>query len=363
MWVKRLRLRWFRNYALLDQVLSPGATLLVGDNAQGKTNLLEAVLLLCVGRSHRTPRERELIYEGASFSIARIDMQRAGIDHRLELRMRVHGNRQVLLDDVPAKKIGELMGRLNAVLFSPEDLKMIKEGPSERRRFVDMELSQLRPAYFYAIQRYRIALKQRQRVLAEWDRNPSLRATIEDWDEQLAVEGVTIMSMRRAFIEELSRTASGHQLAMTGGREQLGVLYQPALEGDVTKSAYLDALARKRAEDIRRKTTHVGPHRDDIVIAIDGRDARVFASQGQQRTAALALRLSEVDIIRAATGDAPVLMLDDVFSELDEHRRHQLLASIRGAQVLITATDVLRVPELGRAQVLRVTAGKITPED
>ena len=357
--ISSIRITDFRNYAKGELCPCDGVTVLWGDNAQGKTALLESVVLACTGRSHRTPRDRELIRYDQPFSRVQITAARLDGTHEVEMILRPDTRKTVKVNGKALARTGELMGHISGVLFAPEDLRMVKDGPGERRRFMDMELSQIRPSYYYALQSYQRALLQRNRLLRDIPENPALRDTLPEWEAQLARFGEIIMRQRAEFLLRLSEAARENHLEISGGKETLAAIYAPALEGF---DALPKAIAATREKDIRRGTTTVGPHRDDILITLNGTDARSFGSQGQQRTAALSMKLAELDIMRAELGESPVLMLDDVMSELDPGRRRLLLSRIRDIQTIVTCTD----PEdLSGAQVgasYRIVSGEIVGE-
>jgi len=262
---------------------------------------------------------------------------------------------------------GEMLGHVTGVLFAPEDLRMVKDGPAERRRFVDMELSQLRPAYYYALQRYNRALKQRGALLKELTSGVFPPETLDMWDEQLAESGALIMDMRREFLFKISEAAAEIHGSVAGGREKMLVSYAPSLETSETgtglKEAIWDALRRARGQDIRRMITSVGPHRDDVRVTLDGLDARAYGSQGQVRTCALSLKLSELEIMRRESGEAPVLMLDDVMSELDPGRRRLLISRLEGVQTLVTCTDLSDLAGATFGRIFRVKQATLTEEN
>lgn len=343
MHIERIELKNFRNYTEADVRPCEGITIFLGDNAQGKTNILESVFLCCTGRSHRTSHDRELIKSGEDAANVQIRCQRLDGSHDVEIRFHQQERRQVKVAGQPVSRSGELMGHITGVLFSPEDLRMVKDGPAERRRFIDMELSQLKPAYYYALQRYNRALKQRNLLLRQVLDHPALQDTLLPWEEQLAAAGAQIMSARRRFIENLNVTAAETHAHVSGGRESLSVVYQPSLATEATDAQLKDALMNAynvaRAQDMRRVTTTVGPHRDDVKMLVNGLDVRAYGSQGQQRTTALSLKLSELEVMRDELGEWPVLMLDDVMSELDPDRRRHLLSRLEGVQTLVTCTD------------------------
>ena len=361
----RAKLNSFRNYAACEFEPCAGVNVLLGDNGQGKTNLLEALYLCCTGRSHRTRQDRELIRWDAEFASVRVQAEKSDGSHEVEVILPAAGKRKIKIAGREAARSGELMGHVTGVLFSPEDLRMVKDGPAERRRMVDMTLAQLRPAYYYALQRYNRALKQRGEVLRSAAACPSLGDTLELWDEQLAVAGAELMRHRRAYIRQLSEVAEETYREIAGGREQFCVRYAPSVSVGDDAQSFQDALLAARETDLRRLTTSVGAHRDEVLLTVDGREARSFGSQGQQRTAALALRLSELSVMRDEMGEWPVLMLDDVMSELDPTRRRQLIRRLDGIQTIVTCTDAddLAGAEIGAAWCVQgAQIGKIGTE-
>ena len=349
--ITAVQLNNFRSYE--DCALAPceGVNVLLGDNGQGKTNVLEAMYMCCTGRSHRTRQDRELIRWGTDCARVKVEAERRDGSHSVELILPNMGRRRLKIAGQEASRSGELMGHVTGVLFSPEDLKTVKDGPAERRRFVDMALSQISPGYYYALQRYARALKQRNEVLRAAQFQPSMMATIDSWDEQLAAAGSELMGRRREYIDRLNRLAAEVHDEISDGRERLEIKYLPSVTaGDDVQSA-LDMLFAARESDLKRMTTSVGAHRDDVQLLIAGRDVRAFGSQGQQRTAALAMRLAELSVMRDELEEWPMLMLDDVMSELDPSRRRQLVKRLSGIQTFITCTDEddLAGAEIGRA--------------
>lgn len=343
MQIESVELINFRCYERATLKPCAGITVLCGDNAQGKTALLEAVYLCCTGRSHRTPRERELIRWQERHGRVTVKAQRRDGSHEVRIDLFQDQRRTVTVGGTRIGRSGELLGHVTGVLFAPEDLDMVKDGPAERRRFLDMELSQISPAYYYQLQRYMRALNQRSKVLHGSAFAPELADTLPDWDAQLARAGARIIEARRCFIRRLSAHAREVHRDITGGKEALELFYRSAVEGDLDGEALENclfaALERARENDLKRCTTSVGPHRDDMGIAIGGADARMYGSQGQQRSCALSLKLAELLVMREEIGEYPVLMLDDVMSELDPGRRRRLLGALRGVQTLITCTD------------------------
>ena len=340
--VSTLSLSHFRNYDQAQIEPDAGVTVFTGPNAQGKTNILEALHLCCLGRSHRTARDEEMIQWGQESARVLVRTRQTDGTHEVAILLSKTQKKKktVRIGARQAERIGELLGHVCGVLFSPEDLQIVKDGPAERRRFMDMQLSQLRPAYFYTLQRAVRTLNQRNALLKEIARNPSLMPTLDMWDEQLAVNGALIYENRREAIEKLGELARQAHASLTGGREELNLRYISQI-GDAPNAyeAILEKLHAARKEDLRRMTTTVGVHRDDIGISINGKEARTFASQGQQRSAVLSLKLAQLEWAGLESGEAPILMLDDVMSELDPGRRRRLLEHLKGVQTLVTCTD------------------------
>lgn len=363
--INRLRLNQYRSYAALDLRPGPGINAIVGDNAEGKTNSVEAVFLCAFGRSHRTARDAELIMRGCAGGYVGAELTNNTGSHLIEIKLRDGERKKIFIDRQMASRSGELMGLLNVVMFAPEDLSIVKDGPAERRRFMDMELSQTHPAYYYSLQRYNSALRQRNALLKEPDRiAPGM---LETWDEQLSALGEEIVMDRCEFIDGLSTIAYDLHKSITGGRERLEIVYEPDIDPEDPEGIYgamLKALDRSRAEDLRRGFTTAGPHRDDIGIALSGIDVRTFGSQGQKRTAALSLKLSELAFIREIKEEAPVLILDDVLSELDEGRQQLLMESMKDCQCFLTCTSLegLKRAGLGNMKVFRCKGGEMRPE-
>ena len=358
--INRLRLNQYRSYAALDLRPGPGINAIVGDNAEGKTNSVEAVFLCAFGRSHRTSRDAELIMRGCAGGYVGAELTNNTGSHLIEIKLRDGERKKIFIDRQMASRSGELMGMLNVVMFAPEDLSIVKEGPAERRRFMDMELSQTHPAYYYSLQRYNSALKQRNALLKEPDRiAPGM---LETWDEQLSALGEEIVMDRCEFIDGLSTIAYDLHKSITGGRERLEIVYEPDIDPEDPEGIYgamLKALDRSRAEDLRRGFTTAGPHRDDIGIALSGIDVRTFGSQGQKRSCAVALKLSEANLIRRITGENPVVLLDDVMSELDQSRQDYILNRIRDFQVFITCCDVSNTLRMESGRIFTVTGGRV----
>lgn len=363
MQITEVRLQGFRNYASARIAPAPGLNVLVGENAAGKTNVLEAVFLCALGRSHRTPRDAELINTGADAAFVGLVLTTAGGTRDVAVRILRGDRKRISVDGTQLSRSGELMGCLNAVLFAPEDMALVKDGPGERRRFLDMELSQQKPAYYYQLQQYNLALRQRNALLRQAGRPPC--SALEPWEEQLARLGASIMASRAELMTELAALAREKHLALSGGRETLSAAYRPGVvpnPSETAGDAILRRLISERERDFIRGSTGAGPHRDDMELLLDGADVRVFGSQGQQRTVVLSLKLSELEILRKARGEPPILLLDDVFSELDRERQRMLLKACTGCQTFITCTHLEEIGEAGAAgmRVYSVQSGAIT---
>ena len=341
--IESLELKNFRNYRELSLQLSPGTNLLYGPNAQGKTNVLEALFYCASARSHRGSKDREMIRFEESEAHIRLQLLKREVPYRVDIHLKKDRTKGIAINGVPIRRASELFGTVNAVLFSPEDLNLIKNGPSDRRRFMDLELCQMNRTYVQVLVQYNQALQQRNRLLKDLYFRPELLDTLDLWDDQLVRFGRELIRFRRRFVEELNPVISEFQGKIAGGTEPLQVFYDASTDED----QFPEMLARSRETDEKLKLTSVGPHRDDLGFLIDrpeagrrGMDLRKYGSQGQQRTAALALKLSEIALMKRHLGESPVLLLDDVLSELDENRQKQLLSAIEGVQTVITSTGM-----------------------
>lgn len=342
MHLTRLILARYRNLAPVTLEPGPGIAVFVGKNAQGKTNIVESVYFCCTGRSHRTIHDRELIRWNEPNAYIRAEALHRDGTHSVEIGLNQSGKKLLKVNGLPARRAGELMGHVNSVMFSPEDLSLVKSGPAVRRRFLDMDISQTDANYFYDLQTYQKALTQRNALLKSISFTPKLMDTLDVWDEQLAASGARIFIKRRRFAEVLFNAAEGVHNKLAVG-ERLEARYMASLtSADATAAAeeLLRLLRQAREGDVRRGSTSQGPHRDDFTLLVNGYDLRLYGSQGQHRTAALALKLAELDVMRDVTGEQPILILDDVLSELDAHRRAGLMNAVEGIQTFITCVKV-----------------------
>ena len=340
MYIESIELKDYRNYTDLHMDFSRGTNILCGDNAQGKTNILEAVYMCGTTKSHRGTRDRDMIRFGQEESHIEAVVEKRGIPYQIDIHLKKNSPKGIAVNKMPIRKASELFGIVNIVFFSPEDLNIIKNGPSERRRFIDLELSQLDKVYLSNLSNYNRIVNQRNHLLKELARQDaagtSLSETLDVWDMQLAGYGEKVIKARKKFMLQVNDIISDIHRKLTGGQENIEVRYEPDTKGHPLH----EALQRGRERDLRMRSTGCGPHRDDICFMTNGIDIRKFGSQGQQRTAALSLKLSEIELVRLLTKDTPVLLLDDVLSELDKYRQNYLLDNIHDIQALITCTGV-----------------------
>ena len=335
MYINDLSFINFRNLADTVLELSPGINIFYGDNAQGKTNLLEAAYMCSTGRSIRTKTETQLIRFGKDLAHIRTYAFLETIAKRVDVHLE-GGKKRLAVNGFPVKKMSEFFGSISAVMFSPEDLRLIKGGPSERRRFMDMEICQMSRVYCADLQNYHKALKQRNMLLKSKEKNGSAFDLLDVWDGQLVSYGRRIIRTREKFCLKLNDKAGRLHSGITGFGEELEIKYVPSCAIDDLE----EKLRESRARDLVLGTTSKGPHRDDLSFIINGRDARDFGSQGQQRTACLSAKIAEIELIAEETGESPILLLDDVLSELDEKRQGFLLENTGNVQTIVTCTGV-----------------------
>ena len=351
--VTELRLVNFRNYAQMTIRPHSGLCVLTGENAAGKTNVLESVFLCALGRSHRTTHDSEMIRRGEAGAYVDLKLATEQGGREIEIRIPSGDRKQVSIDQTQISKSSEQIGVLNAVMFAPEDLAIVKDGPSERRRFLDMTISQMFPMYYLSLQQYNAVLRQRNALLKDPDR--LYAGALEAWNGQLALLGANIMLKRAEQTERLADIASTMHETLSDGKEFLDMYYEPNVPLS-DPAALVDeirmALEDSRERDIRYGSTTVGPHRDDLMFSLDGTDVRIYGSQGQQ-------------VLREERGEAPVLLLDDVFSELDRKRQEMLMVSVQGCQTFLTCTHLEDLEQAGIQETLkvyRVEDGTLTEE-
>lgn len=334
--IKSLEIADYRNYDSLHIDFSSGTNILYGDNAQGKTNILEAIYMSATTKSHKGTKDKDVVNFRKEEAHIRTYLEKEGIETRVDMHLRKNKSKGIAIDGQKIKKAAQLLGLLNVVFFSPEDLSIIKNGPAERRRFVDMELCQLDQFYLYNLNNYNKIVNQRNKLLKDMYFNPSLRDTMNIWDSQLISFGSKIIERRQLFVEQLNEIILEIHRKLSGGRENLVIQYEP----DVLIDEYEKKMSLNQERDVKLKQTSTGPHRDDFSFVVGDIDIRKFGSQGQQRTAALSLKLSEIELVKKMTRDNPVLLLDDVLSELDSNRQNYLLSTIGDIQTIITCTGL-----------------------
>ena len=358
MYVESLSLDNFRNYERMHMELDPGVNLLYGDNAQGKTNALEAVYLCSTTKSHRGGKDKEMVRFGSEDAHLRMIIVREGIHHKIDMHLKRSKAKGIAIDGIPIKRSSELFGLIHVICFSPEDLAMIKNGPGERRHFLDMSLCQLSTVYLHDIAGYNKVVNQRNNLLKQISVCPELKDTLDIWDMQLVSYGRRVIRARRELIGQISELMGPIHLRLTGGKENLKLCYQP----NVSEDDFEVQLFMKREQDIRSRISQVGPHRDDFIFEVDGVDIRHFGSQGQQRSAALSLKLAEIELVRQTIHDTPVLLLDDVLSELDSSRQNHLLDSMGDIQTIVTCTglDEFVSGRVKMDRLFHVESGNIT---
>ena len=337
MYIESLKLADFRNYESLSMEFSKGTNIFYGDNAQGKTNILEALYMIATTRSHRSGnKDKDMIRFGQEEAHIRSVIYKHDIDYRIDMHLRRSKSKGIAINGQKIKKASQLVGILNIVFFSPEDLSIIKNGPSERRRFMDMELCQLDASYLHDLNHYNRIIDQRNKLLKDISFQPSLASTLDIWDDQLCEYGEKIIERRSRFIEDLNDMIGDIHDHISGGREKLVLSYEPSSSAEDLK----EKLLKSRERDCYLKMTTAGPHRDDFSFTGNDIDLRKFGSQGQQRSCALSLKLAEIELVTHIIGERPILMLDDVLSELDSGRQNSLLSEIGGIQTFITCTGL-----------------------
>jgi len=352
----------YRNITKAEFEPSPGINVIYGENGQGKTNIIESIWLFTGCQSFRTRKCGELVKENETFAKTEIDFFARGRSQNAQMTIDI--KRQVKLNGISQETPRKLLGEFQAVVFSPSSLAVVKDGPSEKRRFLDIAVSLLKPNYACLASRYLKAMAQRNALLRQLSEKRVSDALLEPWDDELARIGAKIILYRINYIKQLSVAAQEIYAGISGGRETLSVAYTQSvkhegLEEKELKAAMLTALEKNRQTDIRRQMTGIGPHKDDLLLEINGLCARTFGSQGQQRSCALALKLGEAAVLRESSAEQPVALLDDVMSELDSGRQRFLLDYLEGWQVFITCCDPSILSRVSTGKIFEVTAGQI----
>lgn len=366
--LKELKLRNYRNYKDLGLEVHPFLNILVGNNAQGKTNILESIYYLSVGKSHRTNKDQEIVnWESQDFFIKGI-IETKNNNLNLEIAYQNGTKKQIKINGIDKRKIGNLLGNFNVVIFSPEDLYLVKGSPTGRRKFLDEEISQVNPQYYHYLNQYFKVLVQRNELLKNIRSNKQSTETLEMWDYQLAKFGALVTIKRIEVLKKLNPLARLMHRKITNGNENLEIKYCSSVEfknnekDDEIEEKILKQCQLTRKEDICRGITSMGPHRDDLNFFINDKEVKAFGSQGQQRTTVLALKLAELEYMKSERGEYPVLLLDDVMSELDEKRRIYLLEAIKDKiQTFVTTTNLHYFEEKidKQGQIFKVEGGQI----
>lgn len=362
MHINKLKLENYRNYKEIEVEFDKSVNLILGENAQGKTNLLEAVYLASMGKSFRTSKDKELIKFDAQMCRIKAEYEKYDDNGSVEIAISSEGKKGIKVDGVNVKKISDLMESILTVIFSPEDLKIIKEEPGKRRTFIDRELCQLKISYFNNLKNYKKVLQQRNTYLKE---NHIDEAFLDVYNRQLASYGARIIAERREFVKKLNLISKDIHSKITNGREEIEIRYLsdiPIEESvDMIDNNFLSALKKSENSDKYLRNTSRGPHKDDMKVLINNIDARKYGSQGQQRTAALSLKLAEIVLIKEEKDESPILLLDDVMSELDNERQKFLVNSLSDVQIFLTTTELNdEVKEsLPEGKIIRVEKGSV----
>lgn len=366
MYIKNIELKNFRNYQHLKVDFSPNVNLLLGDNAQGKTNLLEGIYITSIGRSFRTGRDSELVKFGENMARVRAEAVKDIFETVVEIDIKKDAKKSIKKDGINIKKSSELLENILIVVFSPEDLKIVKDEPEKRRKFIDRELCQIQPLYYDSLTNYKKTLMQRNSYLKEENIDNSI---LDLWDTQLAKYGARIISIRESFVRKLSDFSSRIHSSITNGKESLFLEYNPNISykenPEELEGYFYDEIKKAFQHDFRQRTTTRGPHKDDISFYVNGINMRSFGSQGQQRTCALSLKLAELNLIKEETGEDAVLLLDDVMSELDAGRQEYLIRTLKDNQIFVTTTDIDQniIDSFPRVKILYIQGGNLKEKE
>lgn len=334
--IKSLSVKNFRNFHEEFLEFDKGLNILFGDNAQGKTNILEAIFVAATTKSHKGSKDREMIKMDEKDAHITLFLEKEKNERKIDIHLNRSKTKNMAIDGIVVKRAIDIFGLANVVFFSPEDLNMVKNGPAERRRFVDMELSQLDRIYLYKLSNYDKVISQRNNLLKQILEQENYSDMLDIWDEQLLKFGIDIIKSREQFIADLNEIIKPIHFKLTGEKEELILTYDP----NVTAEDFAEKLKKSRNNDIYQKVSLTGPHKDDIIFTINGQNVRKFGSQGQQRSTALSLKLAEIELFKRVTGDNPILLLDDVLSELDRNRQNYLINGIGDIQTIITCTGL-----------------------
>ena len=334
--IKSLELKNFRNYRELSLKLNEGVNIFCGDNAQGKTNILDAVYVGCTSKSHKLSKDKDMIHFDENESHIRINLVKRDVPYRIDMHLKKNSSKGIAVNGIPIRRSSELFGIANVVIFAPEDLNIIKDGPAERRRFLNLELCQLNKLYVYNLISYSKVINQKNKLLKEYEYTKGAEDFIDIYNSQLIRFGSEIINIRKGFAEKLNLITADIHKDITEGAEELSLIY----DANTDAEGFERELKKHKSNEIRMGMSLVGPHRDDLRFIVNGTDLKNYGSQGQHRTAVLSLKLAEIEIVRQITGERPLLLLDDVLSELDRKRQTKMLNTIREGQTLITCTGL-----------------------
>lgn len=350
---KKIKIKNFRNYESEEINLEKNINIFYGQNAQGKTNIIESIFLCSLGKSFRTKKDKEMIKLNEQNALVEVEYEKSDRDGKIKIEI---GNKKnIYLNGIKIKKLSELLGNLNIVIFTPDDINILKGGPQNRRRFLDIMISQLRPNYMHILNLYIKTMEQRNNYLRQIKEEHKDENLLEIWDEKLAEYAIKIYEYRKEFIEKIIKKLDIIHKNITNGEEQIELEYVTECD---SKEKYLKLLKERRKLDIIKGFTTKGVHRDDFMIYINKKDIKIFGSQGQNRTAMLSLKLAELQVIYDEIGEYPILLLDDFMSELDKTRRKNFLENIEGTQVIITGTEKLDIENLEYLEY-NVSNGKV----
>ena len=341
MWIKDIKLNNFRNYNNKEIQLHENINVFFGENAQGKTNIIESIFLCSIGKSFRTNKEKELIKFNEEKTLVEINYEKS--DRTGNIKIEIGEKKQVYLNGIKIKKLSELLGNINVVIFTPDDINILKGGPQNRRKFLDIMISQLRPNYMHILSLYNKTLEQRNNYLKQIKIEKKDENLLDIWDEKLIDYGIKIYEYRKEFLEKIKNKIKNIHQGITNGKENIEIEY---ISDAITRQNFINELKSRRKLDIIKGYTTKGIHRDDFIIYINKKEVGTFGSQGQNRTAMLSLKLSELQVIYDDIGEYPILLLDDFMSELDSKRRESFLNNIKDIQVIITCTEKLRLENL-----------------
>ena len=340
MFIKEIKLESFRNYSCETIELNENTNIIFGDNAQGKTNILEAIFFASLGKSFRTNKEKELIKEHEQ--MAKVQIKYVKNNREQKIRVEIDDKKKFYINDIPIKKLSELVGNINVVLFTPEDIEILRNEPARRRRFLNIMISQLRPKYIHIMAEYNRTLEQRNNYLKQIKYENKSKANLEIWDEQLVNQGLKIYEYRKEFIEKINSKIKDIHLKTTDNKEDIEIKYK----ANINESDYIERLKQNQDIDIQKGYTSVGIHRDDFEIIINKKNISIYGSQGQQRSSIISLKLAEAEVVYDEIEEYPVILLDDFMSELDKKRVSGFINNIKNNQVLITCTDKIRLDNM-----------------